>query len=474
VKAPDTGPPGKKETEIPKVPMPGMAKKTAGAAPSVDEGISADEVPAVIPGGEGHPRRAEAGGGIQRKAVPAAPEENELEKRGPSGPLKDEEMFSEIILEEDGGEFLSEKPAVIESPRVPVQPSIEERKRDTIILREEAPTDQHKAGVTEHVPDKTYAAAMKESISPEFKRVETMHEDASFIDDELVEKKEKSDESIFQVSELEKITSEIVEVIEGKAKVLLEADAADDLDKIAGIMRGTTPAFEDLLIDMESEYSFTDDEIDYIDHTFSIEDYGKYMDAIDSFSGSESGGRVSSAVELLGLDHDEMGLIENSVFFREYSGIDLEAVRSSPPVGFDQPPSDFNLLKKCTYILSRSDSLLEREKRDIEEDIDSENALLYEENVDEIKNKLNELRRKKGIDTGEGAADISDKVIIIENERDVKRFIDTLPKEKQESLTKLLRYLDGLFEKLPEDVIKKFASSEYFDLYSKVLQDLGV
>jgi len=49
-----------------------------------------------------------------------------------------------------------------------------------------------------------------------------------------------------------------------------------------------------------------------------------------------------------------------------------------------------------------------------------------------------------------------------------------MPVEKRASIRKLLKYLDSLFDKLPEEVIKNFANSEYFDLYVKVLNELGV
>ena len=72
------------------------------------------------------------------------------------------------------------------------------------------------------------------------------------------------------------------------------------------------------------------------------------------------------------------------------------------------------------------------------------------------------------------AFDISDKVVILDNKDDLNRFVDTMPVEKQENIRKLMAYLDNLLEELPEDVIKNFANSEYFDLYVKVLNDLGI
>ena len=63
--------------------------------------------------------------------------------------------------------------------------------------------------------------------------------------------------------------------------------------------------------------------------------------------------------------------------------------------------------------------------------------------------------------------------MLIEDECDVDRFIAGIPESKRAEMKRLLTYLDGLFEKLPEDVVKKFADSEYFDLYVKIMNDFG-
>ena len=41
-------------------------------------------------------------------------------------------------------------------------------------------------------------------------------------------------------------------------------------------------------------------------------------------------------------------------------------------------------------------------------------------------------------------------------------------------IKKMLSYLDDLLGELPDDVIKKFSQSEYFSLYKKVIQQLGI
>jgi hypothetical protein len=68
--------------------------------------------------------------------------------------------------------------------------------------------------------------------------------------------------------------------------------------------------------------------------------------------------------------------------------------------------------------------------------------------------------------------DITNEIIILDDKEKLNLLTSEFP-GKRDNLVKLLSYLDGLFEKLPEDVIRKFAESEYFDLYSKILKDMG-
>jgi hypothetical protein len=296
----------------------------------------------------------------------------------------------------------------------------------------------------------------------------------AFIDDDLVDKGEKPGDDIFRVSEMDRVMSGFVEVIEGKARLLKEADATEDLDRVAGLMKGTTPTFEDLLVDIESEYSFKDDEVGIIDRAFQKEGRSRH-------AGKEGGPledreemKITPALEIMGLDRDEMGAIEQSAFLKEYERIDMEGLVGAAGVGLDQPASDRDISGRYDYFVTRPDSLNDQEKKDIEEDVSGSRALIFEEDVEEIRKRLEALRKRKEMAGETAVKDISEKVVILKDEKDMARFISTVPPEKQESLTSLLRYLDGLFEKLPEEVIKNFAASEYFELYSKVLRDLGV
>jgi hypothetical protein len=48
------------------------------------------------------------------------------------------------------------------------------------------------------------------------------------------------------------------------------------------------------------------------------------------------------------------------------------------------------------------------------------------------------------------------------------------PAPDTEELKSVMGYLDNLLGELPDDVIEKFAQSEYFKLYQKIMDKLGI
>ncbi len=63
---------------------------------------------------------------------------------------------------------------------------------------------------------------------------------------------------------------------------------------------------------------------------------------------------------------------------------------------------------------------------------------------------------------------------IEQKEQIIDEKIDPLSSASKEELKKVLKYIDKLLENLPEEKIKEFAKSEYYDLYSKILNKLGI
>lgn len=61
-----------------------------------------------------------------------------------------------------------------------------------------------------------------------------------------------------------------------------------------------------------------------------------------------------------------------------------------------------------------------------------------------------------------------------EKARFIEQQLEGLSGQSKDELKSVLSYLDRLLEDLPEDKIKEFAKSDYYDLYVKILDKLGV
>ncbi len=311
---------------------------------------------------------------------------------------------------------------------------------------------------------------VRESI-PEGLAAHAGEKNIYIIDDVAVEKEIQQSESIFEENNLEKITSGMVEVVEGESKYLREASTEEDQDQIAAIMSGTALAFEDLLIDFEDEYKFSDDETGFIDSSFVSDAFLKYDSAEVGMDPRRKRAKDTIALEIFGLADHEISDIENGVFARDFKGIDLTEVPRAAKPGLDQAPEDYQLSRKYAYLGSSAENMNKAEKASVEEDLTGAEAVIFEENADDIRRILANYRKKRKAPAG-GVQDISDEIVIIEDSGDVERFAGTVSSEKRQNIKALLKYLDGLFEKLPEDVIRRFADSEYYNLYVKVLNEL--
>jgi len=334
---------------------------------------------------------------------------------------------------------------------------------------------------------------------------------AQFIDDSPREG-DSDDKSIFNESDLDKIISGMVQVEEGAAYVMREANVDEDRERIALISDEFGSSHEDLFVDLD--YKYSDQELDYIHTAIVEEDYSSYIREIDEFFGVPGGKTIPAAVELLGLTADEFDTIEDMLYKDEFK--DIHIFDRYHLYEFDRSAKDGQARdkKNCRYLLPEEDSLMDYERDSIESDVSSGSALIFEEDIRDITEQLirrtgkteDEIRKlvektfgaenielmtkddsgrtaageaEPGIEPANTQAqddiyDITDRVVILDNEADVDRFIKEFPPGKQMNIKMLLKYLDGLFETLPEEIIKKFASSEYFDLYLKVLNELGV
>ncbi|GIX43078.1 MAG: hypothetical protein KatS3mg129_2811 [Leptospiraceae bacterium] len=96
---------------------------------------------------------------------------------------------------------------------------------------------------------------------------------------------------------------------------------------------------------------------------------------------------------------------------------------------------------------------------------------------DELKNIVGELQTSEEISIPEPEIYESKAQQQIDQQQKREQLTDDLEKEtgiKKEELKKIIAYLDSLFDQLPEETIKEFSRSEYFNLYKKVIESLGI
>ncbi len=428
-----------------------------------------------------------------------------------------------------------------------IEETIEEPKIDEAVSDEFQPQKDKP-----HEDPESEVEVKTETLPENLRKIAAGKENVLFFDDESLYKEKSEKTKLFEEDELEKITSDIVDIVEGKPKILTEdkIDVSGEDPELAAILTQSDDKYKELWLDFEDdEYKYRDSELDFIENAIIGDDYSDYIKEIDSlYLGKEEDDekKISKAIELFGLSLNEIDNIEERLFHEEYSHIDLE--KEYELIKSDFGKIDLSKIKEkfINYLTPDSRSLSEEDKNSIEEDLSSTNALVFEEDINEIKRLYgkevhddakyeNDSEREKHFeeeveaadrifkenrfeiieeaehkeeDAGIGSPDIlheekdfeiieqeafitedksieddpsdeeiqdiTDNIVILEDNSDVDRFIKEFPEDKQMNLKKLLTYLDGLFEKLPESTIKNFANSEYFDLYVKVLNDMGI
>jgi hypothetical protein len=188
--------------------------------------------------------------------------------------------------------------------------------------------------------------------------------------------------------------------------------------------------------------------------------------------------KVPESITLKPIDLGEAEKIarEDMVILNEDDLIEeLESYDLTPES--EAPKAVTSITRNFDYLTPRDSAIDESHRSSIEADVQSANAVIIEENVDDIYAKLGNMSKviveaSKEEARAEETIDITDRIVILDDNDAMDSFIESMPENKRSDMKKLLEYLDGLFEKLPEDVVKRFADSEYFDLYVNVMNEL--
>ncbi len=109
------------------------------------------------------------------------------------------------------------------------------------------------------------------------------------------------------------------------------------------------------------------------------------------------------------------------------------------------------------------------QKRSIEKDIAIPHSIVIEENIQDIHDRM----IKMWDEYSSQFQDISDQVIVFNNDADVSRFINQFETmQEKEDMKKFLSFLKQMFQELPEELITKFVTSEYYTIYTKLLSEM--
>ena len=279
---------------------------------------------------------------------------------------------------------------------------------------------------------------------------------------------------------------------EEEIKVKKQKIAAEDDDKYQKIETGSEYFIDlDLLFGLPSSGSYTGNRKKIISESDIIEEMQlessgeKKIEVVEVTEAKKFADKISDQIkempsqlliepidlaEAEKIAREDIFLLSEDDLIEELEQMDLTPV--------DDVSAEFLLnegkRKLRSEIFSDLNQLSRAELEEIENDILSQKSLIVEESIDDIKTELAAMNLSEKKDAEEEITDITDRIVFLEDENSLNSILSGMGEKKSTDMKKLLAYLDGLFEKLPEDAVKKFAGSEYFDLYVKVLNDLGV
>lgn len=339
----------------------------------------------------------------------------------------------------------------------------------------------------QHIPDiSEIDEVFEDEFLPEKYSDISKKSNVSFIDDKHISR-ERDFSITVEDDQLTTRLSKMIDIAKGKSRIV-ESDA-DLFNNRYNLEDLKTYEYKDEVL--YEEKFLTDTDFDFIDNSIIKEDFIQYIQEIDEYYSTEEKYSLSEISAIMGFERDEDKIFRESLFGEYFKNIDIDSEIEFINPGLDFYTRSISDKKDMIYLLEDPESLKDDERYSIEADISSDSAIVFEESIKDIESMLGDTSEHvivekeyvqdlkpaeiKTVQDDEPVVfeDITDKVIILDDLDNINEFMETIP-EKKEDLTRLLAYLDGLFEKLPEDAVRKFADSEYFDLYVKVMKDMGV
>ncbi len=431
---------------------------------------------------------------IEEEIIPVESDEPQISD------VKSPEQESSLDIETD---IFSDDPVFFQDKELLDEPVIDKESAEALMVEKPAVLITENSINIQFEEIFKEITAEKENIPMRFSSEVNAYNNSKFIDDVLVHKTDKDAMRAYSGDPLTERLSRIIHVSDSPMSVITEK--TDYYNDHTYILEDTTLYDRSVAFTADKdEIFYSDSDLDFIENAIIKNDFSRFIQEIDDYYDVSKIETESQITEILGLNSEEREIIDDSLFSEYYSKIDFDS-----EIDFLNPDLDFINRsyvrnKSVSYLLDDPDSLFEDEKDSIEDDISSGAAIVFEEDVEDLKFLF---EKNYGSDPGEkdesdnllkaaekdveaalkefsspvsddlaldsqDIINITDQVIILEDRDNVEAFTSQFP-EKKEDLVKLLSYLDGLFEKLPEEAVKKFAQSEYFDLYVKVMNEIG-
>jgi pilus assembly protein FimV len=148
--------------------------------------------------------------------------------------------------------------------------------------------------------------------------------------------------------------------------------------------------------------------------------------------------------------------------------VDLEALASEA----ETLPDDAAFAPAEDLEIGELESVSEDEEA---ADSEKEIEIAFESEPDVLSQPSSESAESGGMDTGEQVLEAEE--ILDEEPAASPRSSDSaagIPDNLKDELRTVLGYMDKLLEALPDEKIKEFASSDYFVMYKKLFEDLGI
>lgn len=293
------------------------------------------------------------------------------------------------------------------------------------------------------------------------------------------------------------------------------ADLSTDLDPEVGSDL-TGSAFDDETLETEPADSagmdFADMHTDLDDEepvALSEEELGSIMGDVsehldapetESLSFEEPADEAEYAAAAEDLDDENIALSDDELNSILLDASDLEISRPAEPseaprlaeMGLDEEDEPIALTaEELGNIISDVTEVSEGEESPEAQDLPAVGILDEEDegpvalSDDELNSILEDVREEVPAESVE-AAPSGRNLIVLDDYEDREKAEEEQRRDaaieraavssgvEQAELKKMIGYLDQLFDKLPEETIREFSNSEYFDLYKRIMHDLGL